>query len=119
MGAYTYLNESEFNLYSKVEDKDLNELFQEVSKAFPNTYYLSTMTFIKKDGFFSKPKQIDRYEMYVRHDNSSEVQIFNFPSEGGFFPRVDGYTVMTYFFGLLNASRRKVTPSTLTENKEG
>ncbi len=63
MGMYTYLSQNDFERYSTVDDKELNELFQEVRELMPDVY----INFYKweEKRWFRKP--IERFYCSVYH----------------------------------------------------
>jgi len=50
MGMYTWLSDSEFELYSKLSNKELNEVFQEVRELMPDVF-ISERTEVTKRWF--------------------------------------------------------------------
>lgn len=61
----TYLSESEFERFTKVEDSDVNEVFQQI-RAINPVWYINQTTNLKKR-WFRKPiiqTRFDVYEVY-------------------------------------------------------
>ncbi len=74
MGAYTWLNDSEFIRYSTVSDKDVNEALQEVREVMPEWYIDERTDEIKR--WFKKPITRTRYTVYTRcKPDYSEVRL--------------------------------------------
>lgn len=100
----TYLSHREIDDYKKVQDKDLNELFQEVQMEFDNRYLIREQQ-IEEKSFFGKPRKRTLYMLYSVL-SLPEVQIFNFPIEHdadwSINMLVPRQMIMTYFYGLLN-----------------
>ncbi len=87
----------------KVEDKELNTLFQEVNKEFPNRYFLHEYK-IEKYSFFGKKKEIETcYYLYaLTHPMKgiNELQILNLCNSS---PKpLTKKEVSAFFYGLLN-----------------
>lgn len=103
----TYLNESEYEKYSSVADKELNELLQEVREKFDGKYYIQTNKHIQKR-IFRKPKEYISYTLYGCL-GKPEVQIFNFPKDSGSgIGECTGRAqIMTLFYGLLNGMKHE------------
>lgn len=91
MPAFTYLSDSEKEEYSKIEDKDLRELVEEVKNKVNVTYYVSKKIYLH-NRLFRKPKEEVIYYLYA--DMVHEVQCINI---GG---RLED--LMTYFYGIVN-----------------
>lgn len=62
MGAYTWLSDSEFELYSKVDDKDINEVFQQVRAINPGWFIHERADYIER--FLRKPVKQINYTVY-------------------------------------------------------
>lgn len=94
MGMYTWLNEYEFDLYSKVSDKELNEVFQEVRELMP-LIYISERTHTES-GLFKKTKVLTSYTIYHRTNGRyTEVRVMNINTSNKAY-------VFNYLCGLLN-----------------
>lgn len=108
MGIYTYFNEAEFEKYSKVTNKTINELFQEV-RQFDDRLHIREILYSEEKHFFrpDSPEET-RYSLYSV--NGCEAQILNFP-----IPHTDtkfrsGYSAaqtITYLYGLINGYNKK------------
>lgn len=84
MPVTTWITEEEKERYSKAQDDDLNELFQEV-RAVTNKYYLCEIKANKK---------IISYTVYA-DTGHGEVQVIQFGTD------VNKFIVMAFFFGVL------------------
>lgn len=76
MGAYTWLNESEFKRYSSVSDKEVNEALQEVREVMPEWYIDERKHEIKR--WFKKPITKTIYTVYQRtkeYDEGVRLQL--------------------------------------------
>jgi hypothetical protein len=104
----TWISEHEGKQYSQVQDKDLNELFQEVRQTFNNTYLLQESCYDTR-GFwarlFRKPKQIfTTYTLYA--GSGIDYQVINFCQDHSWSnTSVTKSYIMTYFFGLINGKK--------------
>jgi hypothetical protein len=98
MPCFTYLTDYEIALYSKVEDKELNELYQEIRKIDKDWLLSESKETI---GFFQK-KEITIYRLYYNFGN--EVQAINFNSELGYTENKN--MIMNYFYGYLNGYKK-------------
>lgn len=100
MGMYTYLSQSEREKWVSVEDKDINELLQEVRGTFGNEHLISSRQVVGKR-FLRKPITKTLYSIYVGKD--VEVQVINFCQEHAWSINSDvtkSY-VITYLLGML------------------
>ena len=97
MPATTYLTDYDREKFASVEDRELNELFQEIRQLFPN-YYLNEFYF-KEQRLLRMPRKIVHYSLYI--DFGCEAQIFSFPASGLSY-MTNKLIVITYFFGLIN-----------------
>lgn len=102
MAMCTYLNDLEFVKFSEVEDKELNEIFQEVRVKFSNEYFIQEHLFIEKR-WMKKPIEKRFYTLY-KLLITPEVQVINFHSDGpsSINTGVTKSLLMATFFGLLN-----------------
>jgi len=100
MGMYTWLDECQQQAYSKVSDKELNELFQEVREVMPHVF-ISENIYVRKP-LFGKKETIVNYSVYHLSDKQltsfSEFRFMNlnFSSNALLF---------NYLCGLLNGYR--------------
>lgn len=101
MSAWTYFTDNCRKQYSKVEDKELNDLLQEVRTLFDNKYYLSETCHVVRR-LLRKPKIIYSYILYMS-ENGTDARLFNFPQDDyGINLASDKSHIMTYFYGLIN-----------------
>lgn len=105
----TWITDEEAVFMVEVQDKELNELFQEVRKKFKNILieerrYDNRNWWQKLTGDYRKRTGIV-YTVYNRI-HSMDAQIINFPQdhEWSINTGVSKAFVMTYFFGLLTNS---------------
>ena len=104
MGAYTWLTEQDFENYSKLQDKELDEIFQEARTLMPNVY---VGEFVKeiRTLFPRKIKHETTYQIYTRcigdDDNNSEVHVLNLNASNRDY-------VANYLFGLINGYRSRI-----------
>lgn len=80
MGMYTYLSTSDFKNYSKVSDKDTDEIFQDVRKLMPDVYIAEHHNITER--LFRKDLVHISYSVYHRIDKgeitgTEEVQQLN------------------------------------------
>jgi len=92
---YTWLSDSGFELYSKVSNKELNDLFQEVRELMPDVF-ISERTEVKKY-FFGKSKTKTFYTVY-HLSGKPEVRCLNLNF-------TSASHVFNYLCGLLNGYR--------------
>jgi len=108
----TYISESEVDLFSKVEDKELNELFQEVRKAFNDRLLIQTTEYDRRswwDKLMSDYRKTGKlYTLYVIA-GLPEVQIVNFHQDYRWSINtcVEKSYIIAYFFGLLSSKHLK------------
>lgn len=69
MGAYTWLSEQEFESYSKVIDKDINEALHEVRSVMPE-WYISQRT-ETTSSWLGKVHSTNHYTVYMRTGNGA------------------------------------------------
>jgi len=97
MGMYTWLSESEFESYSKLSNKELNEVFQEVRELMPDVFISERIEVEKR--WFSEDKVTTYYNIYTI-SKRPEVRCLNLntstPSH-----------VFNYLCGLLNGYNAK------------
>lgn len=94
----TFLTEEETKTFSKVKDPEINDLFQEIRRAFKGRYYVQEVQVQVKDKWYKSPLNKTVYAVYC--SNGHEFQVINFgPSLQTF---ADKPLIMTYFFGLIN-----------------
>lgn len=109
MAIITFISEEEAQKYTKVQEKDLNELLQEV-RLFDDKLHIKECVYPEYRKFFRK---ISPYEVrYVLYSiNGTEAQILNFPisKKDNEFNR-SGYSysqTITYLYGLINGQNKK------------
>lgn len=94
---YTWLSDSEFELYSKVSNKELNEVFQEVREVMPGIF-ISERTETNKRLF----KKLETKTFYSVYHLSGKPEVrcinLNFTSESHVF---------NYLCGLINGYHAK------------
>lgn len=96
MGAYTWLADSEFEKYTKVTDKEVNEILQEVRAIMPNIYVSERRNERKKYKYFGELIVTYSYTVYVNcQPDSPEVRVMslNFTTSAHLF---------NYLCGLIN-----------------
>lgn len=94
MGMYTWLNDNEFEIYKKLSDDALNEVYQEVRNIFPRVF-INERKFVKKK-WLGKEEVKFEYTVYVRtSSNDNEVRVMNMSFS-------DRELVMNFLYGLLN-----------------
>lgn len=108
MPITTWISEWEKPSLSKVEDKELDELFQEVRQEFPGKFLIQTTRYDRRTWFDKLTgnwiKTGKLYTLYVMLDDI-EAQVINFPPQEGNWSintAVPKSYIMTYFFGLLS-----------------
>lgn len=106
----TWINDEEKKAFSQVDDKELNELFQEVRKEFDKfliqtTRYDHRTWWDKLTGNYMKTGKV--YTLYVMLNNF-DAQVVNFPQshKWSINTSVDKSYIMTFFFGLLNGKQQ-------------
>ena len=91
----------------KVEDKELNDLFQEINKEFPNRYFLHEYK-IEKYNFFGKRKNTEtNYFLYsLTHPMKgvNDMQIMNLCNSNP--TCLTKKEVSAFFYGLLNGLKK-------------
>lgn len=112
---YTYINDQDIKQWSSVEDKEINDLFQDARKLEPRLliYTWHAMT-IKR--WFKKPKPWTLYSIRVS-DGSYQAHVLNFPSDvskSSINTYLTKAQIMIYLYGFLNASNR-LTQTTTNE----
>lgn len=98
----TFYNDNELEGYKTVQDKELDELLQEVRQKFDNKYFLIENKYtIKK--WLKKPEIKTFYTLLYRYNNI-ECQVINFCREhdGSINTGVPKSYIHTLFCGLLN-----------------
>jgi hypothetical protein len=103
----TWISEHEVPNLSKVDDKELDELFQEVRKVFNNGFLIQTTKYDNRT-WWDLPtenylKTGTLYTLY-HMDKFPDAQVINFPPIEGsrsINTSVTKGQLMTYFFGLL------------------
>lgn len=106
MPACTYMSDNELATMTEVEDRDFNELFQEIRQLIPDKYFInSRMILHKRNWWKGGPQEFSMsYSMYIKIGNGPECQCFNFP------PKINGSSlnfsgdrgsIMSFFFGIL------------------
>lgn len=107
MTTFLYDHElRDFTSFTSVQDKELNELFQEVRSKFDNKYLINERVFTTKK-WFRKPISKTVYTLYNLLNKAGEVQVINFASDS---PNSMNYYVpksyiMTYFYGILTGMK--------------
>lgn len=111
MPITTFLSETQKELYSRVSDKDLDKLFQEVRKTFNDRYFLWEKEVLVKR-YFRRSKCIKLYVLYYNYSGGSEVQEINFQQESGWSinTMITRSYITTYFYGLLNGTSNHFNP---------
>lgn len=102
-----YMDNNELLRYTKVADKDLNEIFQEVNEMFPDKFFVRETTFVTKK-WFVPDIVTTTYSVYAKV-STGEVQCINFCREWEYSINTDvpkSY-VYTYFMGLLGGYAQK------------
>lgn len=103
----TWISDEEAKLFSTVEDKELNELFQEVRKEFNSSYLIQTIRYDERtwlDRLTSNYlKTGKRYTLYFR-EKGIDAQVVNFCQDHDWSinTSVPKSYIMTFFFGLLS-----------------
>lgn len=101
MSIYTWLSDSEFELYTKVSDKVLNEVFQEVREVMPDVF-ISERTVVERR-IFRKNKMKTFYSIYTI-SKKPEVRCLNLNTSNSDY-------VFNYLCGLLNGFNCKLEVS--------
>lgn len=100
MPITTYLSNAERESWNFVDDKDINEIFQDVRK-IDNRWLIETRPFVVKK--FFKTKTVVLYSLY--YDFVHEAQIINFPPESSESCSINTIigksSIMSYLLGLL------------------
>jgi len=110
MAICTYLHDYEFSDFQKVEDKELNELFQEVRELIPDTFFVQQHKVISKK-WLKKPTTTVYYSLY-KLLSKPEVQEINFfvdNSDSSINTVITKGMLMAYFFGVISGHRYDVT----------
>ena len=101
----TYLEEYEFEKYKTVpNDKELDDLLQEVNKEFGNHYLIEKRTIVTKKWF--KKRTVNNYTLYGIL-SKPEVQVVNLPQAVWIGKRsrdISRASIITYFYGMLNGA---------------
>lgn len=75
MGLYGWCSDDEFERYSHVTDKEINEALQEVREVMPE-WYIDERIFLVKSWWFGKEKQQFYYSVKKRlQPDQSDVRI--------------------------------------------
>ncbi len=90
MTAFTYLSNSEAESYTKIADKDLAELVDEIKRKTGEQLYVAERIEEHKP-LFKKPEIVKTYNLYAK--SGYEYQCVNIGSTKGH--------LMTYFYGIL------------------
>lgn len=109
MAITTWISEHEWTSMSSVQDKELNELFQEVREMYPGKFLIQSHRYDTRTWFDKLTSNWVRtgtiYTLYNMLNNI-DAQVINFPpSENNSFSintAVHKSYIMTYFFGLLS-----------------
>lgn len=121
MGMYTYLTIGEVEVYQRVQDKDLNEIFQEVRALIPNILIQERLVITKR--LFRKPVESYTYTIYnlsvddmdeVKSciDSIYEVRVLNIKT-------TEMHYVANYLFGLFNGYRSCVCDNINSKKPSG
>ena len=97
----TYFSKEERQRYLKVEDKNLNEIFQEVIEIFGDKFFVTEHNYLERKNFFSKYEVKTQYSVYSVI-NDGEAQCLNFLTEK---EGVNKPIVFSFFMGLLAGSK--------------
>jgi len=109
----TFLYDHELRDFTSVQDKELNELFQEVREKFDNKYLIHERVFTTKK-WFRKPISKTVYTLYNLLNKMGEVQVINFASDETKNSRnsmnyyVPKSYIMTYFYGVLTGIKYRI-----------
>ena len=99
----TYLQEYEKKNYTSIDDKELNEIFQEVREKFPDKFYVQKTDVVYKRFFKKRVKVL--YSIYY-NVKDPEFQCINFyGGDNSICTNVDGSVLYAFFMGLLNSSK--------------
>ena len=109
----SYYCQEELEKFTTVEDKQLNDLLQEIRNKISVHFYLQTITRTERP-LFRKPKVFVYYQMLLSHtkrdlDTVQEVQIINFCQDHAWSINtiVTKSYVVTFFLGMLCEFHRK------------
>lgn len=99
MGMYTYITDQDIERWSKVKDKDLNELLQEV-RAIDSRYMIYEHLVITKR-WLKKEQHSMLYSLRVRDGYQARVINFAQDRKWSINELVTKSYIMTYMYGLL------------------
>lgn len=105
MGMYTYINDQDIERWSKVEDKDLNQLLQEV-RAIDDRYMIYEHMVITKQ-WFKKEKHTMLYSIRIRDGYQARIINFAQDHEWSINELVSKSYIMAYLYGLLTGFKLK------------
>lgn len=91
MPAFTYMNDSEAELLTVIDDKEIADLVNEIKTRGDEQYYVKEIAEETKKWPWSKPEIVKSYQLYVR--SGYEYQVLN-------LGRTKGH-IMCYFYGIL------------------
>jgi len=106
----TFLYDHELRDFTSVQDKELNELFQEVREKFDNKYLIHERVFTTKK-WLRKPISKTVYTLYNLLNKAGEVQVINFASDDSQYSMnyyVPKSYIMTYFYGVLTGIKYRI-----------
>jgi len=100
MGAYTYINDQDIINWRKVEDDDVNEIFQE-AREYDDSLMI-TQNYVEKWRLFKKPLRIKHFSVYhqSRHLGGNFSYEARFQASGSGEKRV----VLAYLYGIMNGA---------------
>lgn len=106
----TWLNDNDLKEYSRVNDAELNELFQEIRQITDNKFYIQETVWKDNPPFWRKAKpSVTYYSLYAVQ--GWDAQVINFAQDHSWSINT-GVTksyIMAFFYGLL-AGRRYPEP---------
>lgn len=105
------MSDSEINLYKQVQNKELNDLFQEVRSL--DDKFLLAERHIHRRTWFKKPKVETYYSLYI-NTGHGDVQVMNWAREWRWSinTEVPASYIYAYFYGILGGVQlsKKITP---------
>lgn len=108
MAITTWLSVEERKALTSVQDKDLDELYQEVNALFPGQFYVAEIEYTIPGVLFMPAKRIMMYTIYSVINNI-DVQVINF---GGLGAPVNAMAVGSFFIGVMAGNRLTLKPPT-------
>lgn len=108
----TWISEWEKPHLSKVNDKELNDLFQEVRKEFDNRFYIQETLYDRRtwlDKLLGDWKKTGKLYTLYYLPGDIDAQIINFPQQHKWSinTMVDKSYLITYFLGMLSGKNYK------------